>query len=79
MAIVFRFAGSQTQVLQFLHLRKSRTITSLKSALPKTKNLKTYCNQHLQKKGGKVAHALCRGQRLSESVSRPDEAAGDVI
>jgi len=35
-AIVFRFANSQTQILQLLHLRKPQ-ITALKSALTKTK------------------------------------------
>ena len=78
MAIVFRFAGSQTQVLQFLHSRKARN-NCFKICTSKNKELKTSVINTYKKMGEGWPVSLCRGQRLSESVCRPDEAVGDVI
>jgi hypothetical protein len=79
MAIVFRFAGSQTQSPAVSALAQKPHNNFFEICTSKNKELKTYCNQHLQKNGGGVAHISLSWQRLSESVSRPDEAAGDVI
>ena len=71
-----RFANTSPAV-SVLALRGK--ITALKSALPKAKNLKPTVINTYKKMGEGWPISLCRGHRLSENVSRADEAASDVI
>jgi hypothetical protein len=78
MVIVFRFATSRAQVLRFCTYTKLQN-NCFEICTYKNKELKTYCNQHLQKnraRAGPFHYYETAGSAPARIAFGPDEDSG---